>query len=247
MSTVSAAALAELRRDLAAALRLAARFDLHEGICNHFSVALPGAPDRFLINPLGFHWSEVTASDLCVVDGSGQVVEGRHPVEATALHIHGPMHRANPAARCVLHTHMPYATALTLVDGGRLEMVSQNALRFYERIAYDDDYQGLALDDAEGERMAAVLGSKPVLFLANHGVIVTAPTLAEAFDELYYLERAAMAQVLAAGQGRPLRRIGDNLAAHVCRQTLGEVATQAHRHYAALKRLLDREDAGYAD
>ncbi len=238
--------LAELRRDLAAALRLAARFDLHEGICNHFSVMLPGTADRFLINPLGLHWAEVTASDLCVVDERGRVVEGRHAVEATALHIHGPIHRANPAARCVLHTHMPYATALTLVDGGRLEMVSQNALRFHGRIAYDDDYQGLALDDAEGERMARAMAGKPVLFLANHGVIVSGATIAEAFDELYYLERAAMAQVMAAGQGKPLRRIGDNLAAHVCRQTLGEVAGQAHRHFAALKRLLDREDAGYA-
>src|SRR5262249_2917101 len=105
----------------------------------------------------------------------------------------------------------------------------------------------VALDDAEGERMAQAMGGKPLLFLANHGVIVTAPTIAQAFDELYYLERSAMVQVLATSQGRPLRGISDNLAAHACQPILGESQHQAPRHFAALKRLLDRENPGYAD
>ena len=129
-------------------------------------------------------------------------------IEKTAFYIHGRIHVANPRATCVLHTHMPYATALTLLEGGRLEMVEQNALRFHDDIAYDDIYNGLVVDNAEGDRLARALGSKRVMFLANHGVIVVGPTVAEAFDAMYYLERACRLQVLARSMGgkfRPVR------------------------------------------
>jgi len=233
------------RRDLAAALRLAARFGLHEGICNHFSLVVPGTTDRFLINPLGLHWSEIRASDLSVVDQAGSVIEGP-VVEPTAFYIHWRVHRAHDHA-CVLHTHMPYATALTLLDEGRLEPVSQTALKFHGRIAYDDDYRGLALDAAEGDRMAACMGDKPVLFLANHGVIVAGRTVAEAFDDLYYLERAAQGQVLAASQGRPLRRVRQDVIELTGAQMAAEREQAAALHFAALKRILDREAPDYAD
>src|SRR3954466_12939263 len=101
------------RTDLAAALRWASRLGMGEGICNHFSMALPGEDNRFLINPQGLHWSEVTPDDLVVVDAHGRKVTGRHNVEPTAFFIHGSIHRGKPSARCVLHTHMPYATTLT--------------------------------------------------------------------------------------------------------------------------------------
>src|SRR5215468_9018984 len=102
------------RIDLAAALRCAARLGLHEGICNHFSLAVPGTADRFLINPQGLHWSEITPADLVMTDSEGNVIEGRHKVEATAFFIHGRIHRGKPNAACVMHTHMPYATALAI-------------------------------------------------------------------------------------------------------------------------------------
>src|SRR3546814_3570090 len=108
-----------LRTDLAAALRWAARLGLHEGICNHFSVAVDESGGRFLVNPLGVHWSEVKASDLVLADADGNVLEGPPEVEATAFFIHSRIHLRNPAARCVLHTHMPHALALCLVEGGR--------------------------------------------------------------------------------------------------------------------------------
>jgi len=235
----------QARRDLAAALRLAARFGLHEGICNHFSLVVPGTSDRFLINPLGLHWSEIRASDLSVVDNDGTVIDGP-TVEPTAFYIHWRIHRARDHA-CVLHTHMPYATALTLLDDGRLEPVSQTALKFHGRIAYDDDYSGLALDEAEGDRMAARMGDKPVLFLANHGVIVAGRTVAEAFDDLYYLERAAQGQVLAGAQGRKLRRIRQDVVALTGAQMAAEREQAAALHFAALKRILDREAPDYAD
>jgi ribulose-5-phosphate 4-epimerase/fuculose-1-phosphate aldolase len=196
----------EARVDLAAALRLAARFDLHEGIDNHFSYALPGMDDRFLLHPYGLHWSEVTAAEIMVVDQEGRVLEGEGEVEVSAFAIHSRIHLQHPRARCVLHTHMPYATALTAVEDGRLEPVNQNSLRFYGDVAYDDDYGGLANDVEEGDRIAAALGDKRIAFLANHGVIVVGATIAGAFDDLYFLERACRLQVLAMATGRPLKR-----------------------------------------
>src|SRR5678815_4449157 len=177
---------AAMRIDLAAAFRLAVRLDLHEGVCNHFSVKLPDGK-RFLLNRYGLHWSEVTASNLLALDAQGRVLAGEGEYEKTAFYIHSRIHLGNPHAACVLHTHMPHATALTLLEGGRLEMVEQNALRFHDDIAYDDTYNGLVVDTAEGDRLTQVLGSKRVMFLANHGVIVVGPTVAEAFDSLYYL------------------------------------------------------------
>lgn len=234
------------RVDLAAALRWASRLDFGEGICNHFSMEMPGAPQRFLINPQGLHWSEVTPDDLVVVDGQGRKMAGRHDVEPTAFFIHGSIHRGKPDAKCVLHTHMPYATTLTVLHGGRVEWISQNALKFYGRIAYDDNYNGLALDEAEGDRMCSQLAHADILFLANHGVIVTGKTIAAAFDDLYYLERACMLQVLGLGTGRALRTVAEPVAERTERQ-MAEESQQAALHFEALKRLLDRDEPGWRD
>lgn len=242
-------AVATARRELAAAFRWAARLGFHEGTCNHFSLKVPGREDRYLINPHGRHFSEMRASDLSMLDADGTVIEGRYPVEPTAFFIHSRIHRANADAKCVLHTHMPYATALTMLDGARLEPCLQTCLRFYGRIAYDDDYGGyggLVLDTEEGDRLCRALGDKRVLMLANHGVIVTAPSVAEAFNDLYYLERAAEAQVLAMSTGRKLKLIGDNVAARTRDQFVKDSALYAGLHFAALCRILDREAPDYA-
>ena len=234
----------QTRIDLAAALRSASRMGLGEGICNHFSVEVPGRPGHFLINPQGLHWSEVTPADLVTVNAQGQKVAGRHEVEPTAFFIHGAAHRSKPEAKCVMHTHMPFATALTVVQGGRVEPVSQVALKFYGRTAYDEHYNGLALDDAEGERIVAGLKNADVLFLANHGILVTGPAIDVAFDDLYYLERACMLQVLGMGTGKPLRMVPEKIA----RETAGQMTddTQARLHFIALKRLLDRDEPGWS-
>lgn len=245
------AALRQARIDLAAAFRWAARLELHEGVCNHFSLAVPGEQDRYLINPQGLHWCEIRASDLLIIDGKGNVLAGDRPVEATAFYIHSRIHRARPSAQCVLHTHMPYATALTIVEGGRLEPCSQNSLRFYGQVAYDDEsidgggYRGLALDNAEGDRMARILGEKRILFLANHGVVVVGPDVASAFDDLYYLERAAEAQILAQSTGGRLRMVGDNLARVTQSQIAADQPVYARHHFDALKRILDCEVPEY--
>jgi ribulose-5-phosphate 4-epimerase/fuculose-1-phosphate aldolase len=235
----------QARVDLAAAFRLAVRMDLHEGVCNHFTLMLPDSR-RFLLNAYGLHWSEVTASNLLVLDAEGNVLEGDGEAERTAFYIHSRIHLANPRAVCVLHTHMPYATALTLTEPGRLEMVEQNALRFADDIAYDDTYNGLVVDAAEGDRLARMLGDKRVLFLANHGVIVVGPSVAEAYDLMYYLERACRLQVLARATGLPFRKVRPDVVRETYRMILADTPKYAGAHFAALKRILDREEPAYA-
>ncbi len=233
----------QARIDLACALRSASRMGLGEGICNHFSVEVPEQPSHFLINPQGLHWSEVTPADLVMLDAQGQKISGKHEVEPTAFFIHGAAHRSKPAAKCVMHTHMPFATTLTVVQGGRVEPASQVALKFYGRTAYDEQYNGLALDDAEGERIVAGLKNADILFLANHGILITGPAIDVAFDDLYYLERACMLQVLGMSTGKPLRMVPEKIARETAAQMTDD--TQARLHFMALKRLLDRDEPGW--
>lgn len=235
----------QAKEDLAAALRLAARFGFNEGVCNHFSFAVPGMSERYLLNPHGLHWSQMRAGDILLVDGEGRTLEGETEAELTAFTIHGRVHARHPGARCVLHTHMPYATALACVEGGELAPVHQNSLRFYGDVAYDWDYSGLAEDPAEGDRIAEALGDKRVLFMGNHGVLVIGETIARAFDDLYYLEQACRVQVLAMSTGRPLKRVTNNVAAST-KAEFEAGGTYAESHFAALKRVLDAEDPGYA-
>jgi len=232
-----------LRRDLAAAFVLADRMGFSEGICNHFSAALPGDDERYLINPFGIHWSEMRPGNLLLIDGDGRVIEGDGEVEATARFIHVAGHRANPRHRVLLHTHMPHATALTMVDGGRLEMAHQTAVRFHERIAHHG-FGGIALDDDEGERIAEAQRGNPdadILFLDNHGVTVGGESVAAAFDDLYYLERACRQQILAARLGLPWKLIAGEVLAETKRQ-LDEVRLpMAEVHFATLLRVHDLE------
>ncbi len=226
-----------LRADLALALRAAAHHGLGEGVCNHFSVALPDDSDRFLINPRGLHWSEIGADDIVLIDGAGTRLAGRHDVEPTAMFIHAAVHGIAGKA-CVLHSHAPYATALTLTAARGLDTtLSQNATRFHGRLAIDACYNGLALDASEGERIARAMNGADVAFLGNHGIIVCGARIDYAYDDLYYLERACMAEVMARSTGLPLVPIDPALAARVAAQTMGE-RLQSELFFAALGRML---------
>jgi len=239
--------ISDLRTDLTAALRWAERLGLNEGIDNHFSCAANGDGSRFLVNPLGLHWRELRASDLVLADANRNILEGDHAVEDTAFFIHSRLHLKHPKARAVLHTHMPYATALTVIENGRLEMISQNALQFYGRIAYMDDYEGLALDNSEGDRMAAAMGERTVLFLGHHGVVVTGSSIHHAWNDLYFLERACMVQVLAMSTGRKLRPIPERVIQDMVKalNTNPDAVDQPRKHLEALKRILEREAPEY--
>ena len=240
----------QLRIDLAASLRWAHRLGLSEGVDNHFSLAIPDDDGvirgkRFLINPYGWHWSEVTASSLVLCDEDGNVLEGDNRVETTAFCIHSRIHVNIPGAVVVLHTHMPYATSLTLLEDPELRMCEQNALMFDGRIAYDDEYEGLAQATAEGDRLARKIGNRSVLMMASHGVLVTGPDVASAFTDLYYLERAAMFQVLARSTGGKLRTIPKSVRAKTRKQFKVDRPLLAERHFGALRRILDREEPEY--
>jgi len=250
--TISAAEW-QARVDLAAAHRLAVWHGFSEGIFNHFTLSVPGKTDRYYQIPFGLHWSEVTASCFMEVGWDGKVLSGKGEVEQSAYCIHAPIHRLVPEHKCVLHTHQPYASALARLEEQEILAIGQTEIGFLDKIAYDNDYTGPALDPAEGERLAGIIGrDKKVLFMANHGVAVCAGSVAEGYDLLYYLERAAQVQLYAMWTGRPLRRVKPAVVEHTLAQyqqtwpDYGGKATYDH-HFDALKRMLDRKEPDYAD
>jgi len=239
--------LRQARVDLAACFRMAARLGMHEGICNHLSAMVPGRDDLFLVNPYGLAFAEVTASSLLVCDFAGNVVAGEGQPEATAFHIHARLHMRHPRAQAAFHTHMPNATALAMLEGPPLLWAGQTALKFYGRTAVDEHYNGLALDETEGDRIAAAMGEADVVFMKNHGVMVVGPSIAEAWDDLYYLERAAEAQRLALSTGRPLKPVSAEIAERTYRQMRGGDAESARLHLESIKRILARQEPDYLD
>ncbi len=235
----------QARVDLAACFRAAARLGMHEGICNHLSAMVPGRDDLFLVNPYGWNFAEITASRLLTCDFDGRVVAGKGKPEATAFYIHARVHMRLPRARVAFHTHMPHATALAMVEGPPLAWAGQSALKFYGRTVVDEAYNGLALDEAEGDRIAASMGDADIVFMGNHGVMVVAPTIAEAWDDLYYLERACEAQVLAESTGRKLKPVAPEIAARTYAQMRRADDGSAALHLASIKRMLDKEAPDY--
>jgi ribulose-5-phosphate 4-epimerase/fuculose-1-phosphate aldolase len=230
----------QARVDLAACFRTAARLGLHEGVCNHLFAMVPGRDDLFLVNPDGWSFAEITASRRLICDFHRHVVAGDGAPEETAFFIHARVHRQVPRARAAFHTHMPHATALAMVEGPPLVWAGQSALKFYGRLVVDEAYNGLALDETEGDRIAASLGDADIVFMKHHGVLVTGPSIAKAWDDLYYLERACAVQCLAQSTGRALQPIPPEIAARTAQQmrrTGGRAS--AGLHLESIKRQLD--------
>ncbi len=244
-STLDTAEIRQARIDLAACFRMAARLGMHEGICNHFSFMVPGRNDLFMVNPDGYAFDEITASKLLICDFDGNVVEGEGTPEDTAFFIHARLHMRHPTARAAFHTHMPYATALSMLDGEPLVWAGQSALKFYGRTINDEDYNGLALDTDEGDRIADAMGDREIAFLKNHGVMVTGPSIAKAWDDLYYLERASEVQVIAMSTGRPLKTVAPDIAAKTAHQMTLGTRDSAGLHLESVKRILAREEPDF--
>ncbi|MBB2754344.1 UNVERIFIED_ORG: ribulose-5-phosphate 4-epimerase/fuculose-1-phosphate aldolase [Rhizobium aethiopicum] len=228
------------RVDLAACFRMAAHYGMEEGICNHFSAVVPGYDDLFLVNPYGYAFSELTASMLLVCDFHGHVVAGEGKPEATAFYIHARIHKNIPRAKAAFHTHMPYATALSMTEGEPLIFAGQTALKFYGRTAVDANYNGLALDEREGDRIASAIGDADIVFMKHHGVMVCGPTIAEAWDDLYYLERACEVQTLALSTGRKVLPVAPEIAEAAYLQMREGDPESARLHLESIKRTLDR-------
>lgn len=233
----------EAKVDLAACFRTAARYGFEEGICNHFSALVPGCDDLFIVNPYGYAFRELTASKLVICDFQGNVVSGDGQPEATAFYIHARLHKNVPRAKVAFHTHMPYATALSMTEGDPLLWAGQTALKFYGRTVVDGDYNGLALNEAEGDRISKAIGDADIVFMKHHGVMVLGPTIAEAWDDLYYLERAAEVQTLALSTGRKVVSVDPKIAEATYRQM--RLDQSAPLHLAAIKRVLDSEEPAY--
>jgi ribulose-5-phosphate 4-epimerase/fuculose-1-phosphate aldolase len=241
----------EARVDLAAAHRLAVMHGLHEGIFNHLTRVVPDNSERYYQIPFGMHWSEVRASSFMEVGiNDGEIKRGAGDVERSCYCIHAPLHRALPQAKAVFHTHMPFASALTRLEDPRIKEIGQTEVGLIDMIAYDDKYTGPAFDPEEGERLAKVLVNKTVLFMANHGITTVGQSVADAYDRLYYLERAAQVQIYAMWTGQPLKQLPDAVIESTKKEIGGarfyNGPSPAERHFCALKRILDRKEADYA-
>ncbi len=248
-NTANADAIWQAKVHLAAALRLAVLDGLEEGIDNHFTMIVPGRTDQYLLLPFGLHWSEARASDIIVFNDEGETLEGEGVVELSAQCIHAPLHRIT-GAKVVLHTHQPWATALNMLQNNRLLPASQTAAFFHNRIAYDDHYQGLAKTMAEGERLAALLQDKQVMFLKNHGVITVGDTIAQAYRRLYKLEKACQTQLLAMSSGQPLEIMSEAVIAEVLQRAPEDrhpIRERERLYFEAMMRVLDRVNPGYAE
>ena len=234
------------RQDLATALRAAYLHGFHEGIDNHFSVAL--GPDRFMLNRYGPHWSEMTTDDILTVDVEGNLLQGDGTYEKAAFYIHRAVHQARPDATVVFHTHMPYATAVALSDEGLITTASQAAMFFHNRVKMVP-YGGIATAEEEGERLRSYFeqdanGTVDTVLLKNHGVVVTGRTVAEAWQRLYFLERACQVQVMAQSTGQPVRRVSDEVAELTYQQWVGTEERTAQALFDAMRRMVARTPAG---
>ena len=236
----------QARVDLAAALRWAAKLNLHEGVANHFSLAINDSGSRFLMNPNQRHFSRLKASELIEIDvNDSEVLTGPDAPDITAWGLHGSIHRHCRHARCVMHVHSNFATVLAALADSRLPPIDQNAAMFYNRYVIDEAYGGLALED-EGERCARLLHDpkKRVMIMGNHGLLVVGASVADTFNRLYYFERAAGTYIQALQTGRELRVLSDEVAEKTAQQ-LEAYPEQDERHFAELKAILDNEGSDY--
>ena len=236
---------AEARAEMAAAFRLTAKEDMHEGVANHFSLAINDAGTEFLINPKK-HFSVMKASDLWVIDADDpSTMEGDDAPDQTAWGLHASLHRHVPHARCAMHVHSTYATVLASLADSRLPAIDQNSAIFHNRQVVDEDYGGLALED-EGTRCAKLFQDPSIrtMIMGNHGVLFIGETVAETFMRMYYFERAARNYIIALSTGRPLRELSEEVAERTAQQMEADVGADQDV-LDGMRAVLDGEGADY--
>jgi len=237
----------QLRVDLAAAFRCFAKLGMHEAVANHFSAAVSPDGRRFLMNPKWMHFSRIRASDLLLLDADdGEDLAGRTDIDPTAWAIHGQIHRRAPHIRVAMHLHPVYATAIACLADPEIKPIEQNTARYFRRVSLDSDFGGMADTAHEGARLLAALGAHSRLMMGNHGVLVTAPTIGEAFDDMYTLERACQILSVAYATGQPLKVLSAEVAEKTARDWEG-IRDFSIAHFDEMKRVLDKEDRSYAD
>jgi ribulose-5-phosphate 4-epimerase/fuculose-1-phosphate aldolase len=235
----------QMRVDLAAAFRLAAHYDWHEAVANHFSLAVSKDGKKFLMNPRWRHFSKVKASELLLLDSDDKSTMARpNAPDLTAWSLHGRLHAALPQARCIIHLHPPYATAIASLADPEIKPIDQNTARFFNRVSVDMGYGGMANSDEEGDRLARLMGNKSIMMMGNHGVLVCAATVAEAFDLTYYLERSCRNLVMAYQTGQKLHYMTADVAEKTAQEWEAD-REQFHSHFAEMKLILDGLDDSY--
>ena len=240
--------LHQLRVDLSAAFRWAVRLNYHEGVANHFSVAVNDSGTQFLINPNARHFSRIRASELLILDVNNQetMVQSNSP-DPTAWGLHGAVHRLCSHARCVLHVHSIFSTVLACLKDPRLPAIDQNTAQFHNRVIIDKGFDGMAFED-EGERCAAMLGdaNKKVMVMGNHGVMVIGSSVSDAFNRLFYFERSAETYIRALQTGLDLNVLSEGVAEKTAQQW-ETYDGSADAHFSELKAILDSEESDYKD
>lgn len=235
------------RRQMAALFRIVAREGLHEGISNHFSYALSDDGQTFLMNPYGVHFSQMKSSDLLLIDNHSPPDLSSPHIDITALSIHGALHKAHPASRCLIHLHPHYATALLSLAAPDLPPIDQTSARFFNRLSWDIGFDGMGIGD-EGHRLARQLGNHRCLMMGNHGILIAAETPALAWDLAFHLERACKNYITALSAGRPLSLLADDVAEKTAQQweDYDRTSDFQQQHLDAMMAVLDVENPGYA-
>lgn len=238
----------QLRIDLAACYRLIAHYGLDDQLATHISARLPGHDCRFLINPFGFMFSEITASNLVVVNGAGDVLSpAPHGVNAAGLNIHTAIHAVRSDPLCVLHLHGNAGVAVSALRCGLMPL-SQTAMTVYHDIAYHD-YEGFATNVQERDRLQRDIGDKGILILRNHGTLVSAPSVAEAFARATVLEKACDIQLKAMATGQELVEVPHEAIALTYKAAASATYGKHVRNllWPGLLRMLDKIDPSYRD
>ncbi|MDC0043294.1 class II aldolase/adducin family protein [Candidatus Pelagibacter sp.] len=237
--------ISELQKDLAAVFRWTARLNMNEGIANHFSACIPNSND-FYVNGSGMHFSSIKASDMILVKQNmiEEIKKQPELVDPTALNIHGAIHKKVPHARCILHVHSKYATALSTLKNPTLEPIDQNTMRFYNRIAIYDDFGGLGFEE-ESNKMAAAIGNNRSMLLANHGILTVGETVADAFDELYYFEKACETYITALSTNKELNLVEPKIAEKTAQEWENYPINMGKQHLKAIRLILDNENSDY--
>jgi ribulose-5-phosphate 4-epimerase/fuculose-1-phosphate aldolase len=235
----------EARVNLAACYRLAAHYRMTDLIYTHISARVPGPEHHFLINAFGLLWDEIGASTLVKVTLDGEIVEDPtgNGINRAGYVIHSAVHRARKDIDCVMHTHTAAGIAVSAQEHGLLPM-SQHAMRFTDSIGYHD-YEGLALEMDEQARLVNDLGEHKAMILRNHGLLTCGSSIAEAFDLMYYLERACQAQVAATAGGATIRTPPHEVAQKTARQFRNLPYKTQKTEWKALLRMLDKTDDSY--
>lgn len=237
---------AMVRRDLAAVYRLVAQQGWDDLIFTHISARVPGPEHHFLINPFGLRFDEVTASNLVKIDLDGHPVgPSDHPVNPAGFTIHSALHMAREDAQCVIHLHTNDGVAVAMQADGLLPL-SQHAMMVADEIAYHD-YEGIAFDLDERERLVADMGEKHLMILRNHGTLAVGVSCAAAWLAIYFLERACTMQIRAQSSGVRLMQPRQGAAQKVTDQSTSLfTGTAGAFTWPALLRKLDLSDPGYA-